>query len=225
MASPTESNKVELKEVAIIIMGQSPPGRTYNNNGIGTPLLNGPTEFGLSHPAVTLWTTVPTKKCNKDDLLFCVRGSTTGRMNRADREYCIGRGICAIRATARDNDTYFIYYSIVNELPRLLTKCAGSVFPNISLSDLESFEISWPNENDRTNVVAILKSLDNKISLNNQENINLEEVGKALFKHWFIDFEFPDEQVDRSRPGHRRTDRIGKPDEGGEKEGRIAGLV
>ena len=194
MSLPISINRVKLKEVAVINMGQSPAGDTYNNVGAGTPLLNGPTEFGLSHPTTSVWTTAPTKTCRKGDLLFCVRGSTTGRMNWADREYCIGRGICAIRAMSGMDDTFFVYYTIVSELGRLLSLCAGSVFPNISVDDLESFEISWPDKDDRTNVVAILKTLDDRILLNSQININLEEIGKMLFKRWFVDFEFPNEE-------------------------------
>lgn len=80
-----------------IEMGQSPPGNSYNTEQKGVPLLNGPTEFGSTHPTPIQWTTSPTKICNKGDLLICVRGSTTGRMNWADQSYCIGRGLAAIR--------------------------------------------------------------------------------------------------------------------------------
>jgi type I restriction enzyme S subunit len=194
MSFQINRNKIKLKEVAVIYMGQSPTGDTYNNNDVGTPLLNGPTEFGLSHPTISVWTTAPTKTCRKGDLLFCVRGSTTGRMNWADKEYCIGRGICAIRAKSGVDDTFFVYYTIVSNLDRLLSLCAGSVFPNISLGDFESFEISWPDHVDRANVVAVLKTIDDRISLNGQINIILEEIGKILFKRWFVDFEFPNEE-------------------------------
>jgi type I restriction enzyme S subunit len=186
--------RVKMKEAAVVTMGQSPPGDTYNNFGLGTPLLNGPTEFGLSHPTTSVWTTAPTKTCKKGDLLFCVRGSTTGRMNWADKEYCIGRGICAIRARGGIDDTFYIYYSIVSELDRLLSLCAGSVFPNISTENLESFDIWWPDSVDRTIIAEILKTLDDKILLNNKINDNLQEIGKLLFRSWFVDFEFPNQE-------------------------------
>ena len=79
---------MKLGEVCEVIMGQSPKGDTYNHVGNGIPLLNGPTEFGPQHPNCTLWTTAPTKLCQAGDLIFCVRGSTTGRMNWADQPYC-----------------------------------------------------------------------------------------------------------------------------------------
>jgi type I restriction enzyme S subunit len=82
---------------SIIVMGQSPPGESYNKNGIGIPLLNGPTEFGPEHPIEQQWTTHPTQLCQRGDILFCVRGATAGRLNVADKEYCLGRGVAAIR--------------------------------------------------------------------------------------------------------------------------------
>src|SRR5680860_1026917 len=87
-----------LGDVAHIVMGLSPKGDTYNNDGVGEPLLNGPTEFGAIYPSATLYTTDPSRFSEPGDILFCVRGSTTGRMNWADRRYAIGRGIAAVRA-------------------------------------------------------------------------------------------------------------------------------
>jgi type I restriction enzyme S subunit len=46
--------KKELTTVATIIMGTSPSGETYNSDGTGLPLLNGPTEFGFTYPHCTI---------------------------------------------------------------------------------------------------------------------------------------------------------------------------
>lgn len=139
-------SQVKLADVAHIMMGQSPKGETYNAVGEGIPLLNGPTEFGHSHPKPALWTTATTKICNKGDILFCVRGSTTGRMNWADRAYCIGRGIGAFRAKTGITDTLYLWYILTYELPRLLSFSAGSVFPNLARQNFETFSINWPDK-------------------------------------------------------------------------------
>lgn len=80
-----------------VIMGQSPPGSSYNRTGNGSPLINGPTEFTDRHPIKIQWTTQPARFCTTGDLLICVRGSSTGRTNYADDTYAIGRGVAAIR--------------------------------------------------------------------------------------------------------------------------------
>ena len=50
-------NKSRLSDIANIIMGQSPKGDTCNFDGIGKPLLNGPTEFGDFYPTAKQYTT------------------------------------------------------------------------------------------------------------------------------------------------------------------------
>ncbi|MEO0487922.1 MAG: restriction endonuclease subunit S, partial [Cyanobacteria bacterium J06659_2] len=66
-----------LEEIAEVVMGASPKGDTYNEEGIGTPLVNGPVEFGDYFVVKRKWTTAPTRLSQAGDLIFCVRGSTT----------------------------------------------------------------------------------------------------------------------------------------------------
>jgi len=99
----------KLDVIAEIIMGQSPRGSSYNKKQQGLPLINGPTEFTNKTPIKIQWTTEPTKTCKKDDLLICVRGSSTGRMNISNDEYCIGRGVSAIRSNSNSNTKYITY--------------------------------------------------------------------------------------------------------------------
>src|SRR5688572_21735179 len=94
-----------LGQQAIVIMGQSPPGKSYNRDGKGVPLLNGPSEFGVVYPREVQWTTQPVRFCLRGDVLFCVRGATAGRLNVADKQYCIGRGLAAVRAKEGKFDT------------------------------------------------------------------------------------------------------------------------
>lgn len=147
-------------------MGVSPAGTSVSDDpGSGLPLLNGPTEFGPVHPTPKQWTSTWTREAEVDDVLFCVRGSTTGRMNRAQTKYAIGRGIAAIRGTTA-SDTRYLYYAITQGLSRLLSLTSGSVFPNISAGDLRQFEVPWPDEEVRTQVAATLSTLDDKIESN-----------------------------------------------------------
>ncbi|MGG3774339.1 restriction endonuclease subunit S, partial [Heyndrickxia faecalis] len=87
-----------LSEIAEVVMGQSPPGSSYNTTQKGVGLINGPTEFTNKYPNVKQWTTKPTKICKPGDILLCVRGSSTGRMNVSNGNYCIGRGVASISA-------------------------------------------------------------------------------------------------------------------------------
>jgi type I restriction enzyme S subunit len=64
-----------LSKVAKVVMGQSPPGDTYNEDGAGLPLLNGPTEFGTTSPTCTQFTTDSRRECEAGDLILALRTS------------------------------------------------------------------------------------------------------------------------------------------------------
>jgi type I restriction enzyme S subunit len=131
-----------LENIASVTMGLSPDGASYNVDGLGTPLINGPVEFGDHFPVKTKWTTSPTRLAQAGDLILCVRGSTTGRRVVADDSYCLGRGVCAIRPN-RGMRT-FLYQALNTSIDRLLSKTTGSVFPNLSAPDIKNFPILIP---------------------------------------------------------------------------------
>jgi len=178
-----------LGELAEIEMGQSPKGTECNSTGKGTPLLNGPTEFGSYHPYPTQFTTDPKRYSKSGDLLFCVRGSTTGRMNWSDKEYAIGRGLAAFRHRGGEEYKSFLRGVIDIKLPELLSSATGSTFPNVSKSQLHELTVTIPPLPEQKAIAHILGSLDDKIELNRQMNETLESMAQALFKSWFVDFD------------------------------------
>ncbi len=180
-----------LAEFAVITMGQSPPGNTVvSAAGVpqGLPLLNGPTEFGPHHPTPVQSTTTIPKRAYPGDVLLCVRGST-GRMNWADQEYAIGRGIAAIRHRANEALQPFVRAVIEFGLPGLLAEATGSVFSNVSSSQLGA--LPYPNlaETEQLAIAHILGTLDDKMELNRGMNETLESMARALFQSWFVDFD------------------------------------
>ena len=177
-----------LGDIAEIVMGQSPPGSAVSRDS-GIPLLNGPTEFGSHHPTPAQYTTDARKLAQPGDLLFCVRGSTTGRMNWADQDYAIGRGVAAIRHRHDPTLQPFIRGVIEVELPELLTQATGSTFPNVSARQLAEIPFPALCEAEQRAVAQILGTLDDKIELNRRMNQTLEEMARALFKSWFVDFD------------------------------------
>jgi len=153
----------KLDEVAPINMGQSPPGESYNTFGDGIPLLNGPTEFGEKYPTPVQWTTAPTKLCKPGDILLCVRGATTGRLNWADKEYCIGRGLAALTPNPKVCVPEYVYHFVETQTQEMLGLAAGSTFPNLPGAKLKVLEISIPPVPQQRRVVAYLDSLEAKV--------------------------------------------------------------
>lgn len=178
-----------LGSIADILMGQSPPGETCNQKGLGIPLLNGPSEFGSYHPTPIQFTTDSRKLAKKNDLLFCVRGSTTGRMNWADQDYSIGRGLAALRHIRGLEYQPYLKALLETLLPDLLGSATGSTFPNVSRDQLAKAKIFLHSPDQQLAISTILSSLDDKIELNRQMCKTLEDIASTLFKSWFIDFD------------------------------------
>ncbi len=75
--------------------------------------------------------------------------------------------------------------------PRIAT---GTTITNLTQEILKNVPIILPSLKEQKAIAKILSDLDSKIELNQQMNQTLEAIGQTIFKHWFIDFEFPNEE-------------------------------
>jgi type I restriction enzyme S subunit len=171
-----------LGEISEVIMGQSPPGETYNEKGEGTPLINGPTEFGEKYPIKSKWTTSPTKLSKENDVLICVRGHTTGRLNISDGAYCLGRGVAAIRGIEQNISNTFLYYVLEKNQNKIFQRsyAAGSTFPNVTREELGRVQIPIPPIEEQRQISCILGSIDEKLELEKKEKSKLERIKRGL---------------------------------------------
>ena len=96
----------------------------------------------------------------------------------------------------------FIYYALtkqeVTEQLQAIAEQSVSAYPSLKPSDIENLELLLPDKKTQERIVAILRSIDEKIKENNAINNNLEQQAMALFKSWFIDFEPFDRQVPKT---------------------------
>ena len=87
----------------------------------------------------------------------------------------------------------FIYYALtkqeVTEQLQAIAEQSVSAYPSLKPSDIENLEFMLPDKKTQERIVAILRSIDEKIKENNAINNNLEQQAQALFKSWFVDFE------------------------------------
>ena len=152
-----------LGECGEVIMGQSPPGATYNRSADGSPLINGPTEFTDRYPKKIQWTSAPARFCKSGDLLICVRGSSTGRTNFADDVYAIGRGVAAIRAKG-SNSTDFMSYQIIAGVSEILASATGSTFPSVDGASFRKLCIQLPHPDEQDAIALVLSDIEFEIT-------------------------------------------------------------
>ncbi len=93
--------------------------------------------------------------------------------------------------TFHESDPKFVYY-LLNTL-KLGRFNAGSAVPTLNRNHIHPIEVIIPNDMNTQHAIAkILSDLDEKIELNMLMNKTLESITQAIFKRWFVDFEFPD---------------------------------
>lgn len=156
---PTTWCWVRLGAITQVLMGQSPPGDTYNKTGEGIPLINGPVEFTegpFGKTVVNQYTTAPTNICEEGDLLLCVRGSTTGRTNIAGFRACIGRGVAAIRPFFADQYVRLFIWRIRSSI---IAMGRGIAFPSVSRQQIEELHVPLPPLAEQHRIVAKVDEL------------------------------------------------------------------
>ena len=182
--------KVLLKDIAEVIMGSSPRSEFYSESE-GVPFLQGTRTFGRMYPKIDTYTKKVTRMAKKNDILFSVR-APVGNINFAPTDLCIGRGLSCIKPISVDKK--FLYYLLIGNIRMYESKSTGTIFSSINKKELESLEFEIPNIKVQKKIGSFLWFLDSKIELNNSIISNLEEFSQTLFKRWFVDFEFPNEE-------------------------------
>ena len=91
-------------------------------------------------------------------------------------------------------DKYFIYYYLQSNSVKkyALSVASGSVQADLTHSAFKTCPIAFPPLlQEQKNIGYFLYNLDAKIENLRRQNETLEQIAQTLFKHWFIDFEFP----------------------------------
>lgn len=167
-----------LSDIAEIIMGQSPKGDTYNEDGVGTVFFQGRGEFGFRFPTRRLFTTDPKRMAQSNDVLMSVR-APVGDLNVAYEPCCIGRGLGAIRS--KDGCQSFVLYTILSLREKLdIFNGEGTVFGSINRDALNSMPIVIPTKEEMNRFEEIVSPMDAAIRNNYEEICRLEAIRDSL---------------------------------------------
>ncbi len=93
-------------------------------------------------------------------------------------------------------DQTFLRYLLEFNLPifQAIAADKATTMGHVRITDLKRLEVQLPSSlEEQQKIASILSALDDKIELNNKVDRTLEEMAQAIFKHWFVDFEFPNE--------------------------------
>ncbi len=132
----------QLADIATIVMGQSPPGDSYNEEGNGEIFFQGSTDFGWRFPQIRQYTTDPTRIAPQHSILLSVR-APVGTLNIAADTCAIGRGLASLDHVKRYNT--FLFQVLQHLQPALERRNAtGTTFGSITRNDLHSLPVVVP---------------------------------------------------------------------------------
>ncbi|MGU8928343.1 restriction endonuclease subunit S [Clostridium perfringens] len=96
--------------------------------------------------------------------------------------------------TKGEDDFYYYWFKSRNGQQSIKSILSGSAQPKFNKTSFKNLYLPVPPLEEQKAIAKILSDLDEKIEVNNKINKNLEEMAQAIFKQWFVDFEFPNEE-------------------------------
>lgn len=131
-----------------------------------------------------------TKILKEGQIIISARG-TVGELAVLGRDMAFNQSCYDIYANDKTENN-FLYYLLKYSIGKIKKNTHGAVFDTITKQTFDNIEVSIPeNKATQRQIAAILSSLDDKIELNLQMNQTLEAMAQAIFKEWFVNFNFP----------------------------------
>lgn len=197
-------HEVRIEDVTEIVFSGGTPATTNRNfwNGSIPWLSSGETrnkfitntEKKITREAVE---NSSTKLAQKRDIIIASAGQgyTRGQTSLLLIDTFINQSLIALRANSNIILPEYLFYNLQNRYHELRGVSDGhSIRGSITTKLIKSLPIKIPKLEVQRQVTEILLSIDEKIELNNKIIAKQEELSNLVFKHWFIDFEFPNEQ-------------------------------
>lgn len=148
-------------------------------------------------------------------------GVVTGRSGLIGSVYYESKDFWPLNTTLyvknfKGNNPKYVYYFL--KTMNLKNFQTGSSVPTLNRNHLDNIEVTIHEKNKQVQQIKVLDNIDKKIENNQKIIANLEELSQTLFKRWFVDFEFPDENGNpyKSNGGEMVDSELGEIPEGWE---------
>lgn len=123
-------------------------------------------------------------------------GIVTGRSGTIGKVFLVQENFWPLNTTLwvkdfHGNDVRYVYY-LLKTIP-LEKFNTGTGVPTLNRNYIHSYPVLLPSLPEQKEIAAVLSSLDDKIELLREQNKSLEAMAQTIFKEWFVNFNFPDE--------------------------------
>ena len=153
------TTRVNLSEIAIITMGQSPSSETYNTDGDGLPFYQGSADFGDKYVKTRMYCSAPTRLAQAGDILMSVR-APVGCVNITKDDCCIGRGLAAIRNKKYPDSNEFLLYAFRVMEQEIAAMGQGSTVLSINKDKLHTLALPDASQDQQKTFTSFVQQSD-----------------------------------------------------------------
>jgi len=176
----SEWREVRLGDIATITSGKRPPVvAAACSRGHSVPIVGGSGIMGFTSSALF-----------EEPILVTGRVGTLGQIHRLEGpSWPSDNTLVIIPADTAPVDYSYLYYALRSTIAVAQNFNRGSSNPLVTQKDLELIRVKLPLLPEQRAIAHILGTLDDKIELNRRMSETLEQMARAIFKAWFVDFE------------------------------------
>ena len=133
-------------------------------------------------------------KYRKGDILISNIRPYFKKIWQADNDGGSSNDVLVLKAK-RNIEDKFLYYNLACSefFDYVMSGAKGTKMPRGDKNHILDYKLNLPTLQEQKAIAHILSTLDDKIEVNNRINKTLEDMAQAIFKQWFVDFEFPNE--------------------------------
>lgn len=223
--------QIDLGKIAEVLTGFPFKSKEFNEEGLGYFLIRGKNvseSFIKKGKDAKFWNHNLDKKMEKyllkeNDIVIGMDGSKVGKnvskISTGEVPSLLVQRVARLRVKEGYDQNFLYYHFFNNRFNNYVNSIkTGTSIPHISPKQISEYQVTNFPINEQKRVVSIIEPILEKIELNNQIIATLEELAATLFKRWFVDFEFPDENGNpyKSSGGKMVDSELGEIPEGWE---------
>lgn len=188
--------------------GSNLPERLYTESGVpvirGSNLSKGKVRFrdnDFVYVSDETANKLSRSQCLPGDIVFTKKG-TLGQLGYVPLNkhpvYLLSSNQMRMRVNPLLADPEFIYYFLSQpaSIEKIIRDSEHTGVPKINLTYLRDFPIRLPSLAVQSEIVAVLRAIDDRVALLRETNATLEAIAHALYKSWFVDFDPVSEKLD-----------------------------
>jgi len=204
---PEDWRVINGTECLILDIGSRPSGGVTDKGDIPSiggehiNITSGRIDFFRSPKYISMdyFSSLKRGRLRKDDILINKDGAYTGKLaftwELFAEETAVNEHVFIIRNKGQFNQKFLFYY-LNSKMGKHQVRqhITGSAQPGLNRQFVEMIFLPLPTIEEQRRIVNVLSSLDEQINNYLKMNKTLEAIGQAIFKHWFVDFEFPNDE-------------------------------